>query len=203
MVSGLWSLGDCELDMVDLHRYKTTLEKAGVVFEKGLTNSEIENIEHEFGFRFPPDLAEFLSYALPVSDKFINWRSSQKEVVERLAWPADGICFDIEHNDFWLKEWGPRPALLAEAFAVARRMVDSAPKLIPIYAHRYVPDRPNLAGNPVFSIYQTDIIYYGHDLYNYLECEFYQWFGSVEPELKGELRKIEFWFDIVEANYSV
>jgi hypothetical protein len=190
--------------MVDLHRYKTTLEKAGVVFEKGLTNSEIKNIEHEFGFRFPPDLAEFLSYALPVSDKFINWRSSQKEVVlERLAWSADGICFDIEHNDFWLKEWGPRPVLLADAFTVARSMVNSAPKLIPIYAHRYVPDRPNLAGNPVFSVYQTDIIYYGHDLYNYLECEFYQWFGPVEPELKGELRKIEFWFDIVEANYSV
>ncbi len=187
--------------IVDLCYYRAALEKAGVIFEQGLTKSEIGRIETEFGFTFPPDLAEFLSFALPVSGGFINWRSAPKEVLlERLDWPADGACFDIEHDGFWLGEWGPRPAALPKAFEVAREMLAQAPKLIPIFSHRYLPDRPSLPGNPVFSVYQTDIIYYGIDLFDYLKNEFYVSFGG-----KGrsgininDVRKIDFWSDLAQ-----
>lgn len=43
---------------------------------------------------------------------------------------------------------------------------------LPIYAHRFIPNSPNELGNPVFSIYQTDIIYYGIDLIDYFSNEF-------------------------------
>jgi hypothetical protein len=35
-----------------------------------------------------------------------------------------------------------------------------------------IPDDPHLEGNPVFSVHQADIIYYGHDLEDYLRHEF-------------------------------
>jgi hypothetical protein len=66
----------------------------------------------------------------------------------------------------------------------------AAPKLIPVFLHRMMPDEPRKAGNPVFSVHQTDIIYYGHDLPDYLRQEFQVarwWTRPSEP------RRIRFW----------
>jgi hypothetical protein len=100
------------------------------------------------------------------------------------------MCFDIEHNEFWLEEWGPKPSELAEAFAIAQVAVAEAPTLIPIFSHRYIPDEPSLIGNPVFSVYQTDIIYYGADLAHYLVNEFS---GGAAAWVEYPIRPIEFW----------
>jgi hypothetical protein len=35
------------------------------------------------------------------------------------------------------------------------------------------PREPNEAGNPIFSVHQTDIIYYGNDLVDYFHDEFH------------------------------
>lgn len=43
----------------------------------------------------------------------------------------------------------------------ARKEYEKAPLLSPIYSHRYIPAIPYEANNPIFSIRQTDIIYYG------------------------------------------
>src|SRR5207302_6554224 len=117
---------------------------------------------------FPPDLRSFVQHALPVSGSWVDWRGCLEATVrERLEWPADGICFDVEHAGFWLDDWGPRPERLEDAFAVVREQVARAPRLIPICSHRYLPDEPLMAGNPVFSVHQTDIIHYGFDLASY------------------------------------
>lgn len=90
----------------------------------------------------------------------------------------------------WLPEWGQRPASLDEAQTIVEEKVRQAPKPIPIFAHLMMPDQPRSAGNPVFSVYQTDIIYYGFDLDDYLRHEF---------DLPGrrpwpsEIKRIEFW----------
>ncbi|HXG66624.1 MAG TPA: SMI1/KNR4 family protein [Blastocatellia bacterium] len=174
------------------------LEQAGVLFEPGLSQAEIRQIEEEYHFKFPPDLKDFLMFALPVSHGFLNWRQADKEeIVRSLSWPYEGMCFDIAHNSFWLEEWG-RPPSLEEAFAIARKAVEYAPALIPINGHRYIPDRPDEACNPVFSVYQTDIIYYGCNLADYLENEFSYYFGRSEHSLKGEIKHIEFWSNLVE-----
>jgi hypothetical protein len=46
------------------------------------------------------------------------------------------------------------------------------PRLVPVFSHRYLPAEPHLSGNPVLSVYQTDIIYYGSNLKRYIAHEF-------------------------------
>jgi hypothetical protein len=132
----------------------------------------------------------------PRSKSFPDWRNGDDyDLTEKLRWPADGVCFDIQYNDFWMEAWGERPANLNDAFRVARREIEKAPALIPVYSHRYIPDDPNLAGNPVFSVYQTDINYYGVDLASYFTAEF----RMPRPSwAANEERYIRFWGDLAE-----
>lgn len=120
--------------------------------------------------------------------------------LESIRWPLDGICFDIKHNGYWRSDWGEKPKGLEDAFGVARQKVAEAPLLIPIYSHRYIPDNPCMAGNPIFSVYQTDIIYYGSDLKNYLENEFHYFFNTPKYHISEPIRRIEFWSLLVEEN---
>jgi hypothetical protein len=169
-----------------------------VSFEPGLTAEELTFVEREYGFCFPPDLRHFLGHALPVSKGWVNWReTSRPEILKRLDWPLDGICFDIEQNAFWLDSWGPKPGDLSEALAIARTAVRAAPRLIPVCSHRFLPDRPCKSGNPVFSVHQTDIIYYGANLFEYLCNEFAYYFGRERYTLGENIRRIEFWSELV------
>lgn len=179
---------------------KERLSSVGVVFEDGLSEQEFAAIEAAYSFRFPDDLKLFLGYALPVSKGWVNWRSREKETIDHLMeWPLHGICFDIEHDAFWLADWGQKPSTLKEAFAIAARHVALAPKLIPIYSHRFMPDFPTEAGNPIYSVYQTDIIFYGRDLEDYLRNEFKQAFGTMKmsEHMIADFRVIPFWSDLV------
>jgi hypothetical protein len=167
------------------------LDGANVTFVEGLSNAEIAQVEMTYGFRFPLDLRDFLQTALPTGFAFPDWRSGdESRIREMLSLPLHGIMFDVERNDFWLSEWGPRPALIEDTRKVVESHVSEAPRLIPINGHRMMPDRPQKAGNPVLSVHQTDIIYYGFDLDDYLRHEF----GL--PNRKPwppEVRAIEFW----------
>ncbi|MBE9102630.1 SMI1/KNR4 family protein [filamentous cyanobacterium LEGE 07170] len=167
----------------------------GTTFEDGLSDREIECIENQWSFRFPPDLRQLLQYALPTSERFPNWRSeSAKSLERRINWPYRGMCFDIKNNAFWLDTWQERPDSIDSANQIAKTAISQAPFLIPIYSHRYIPDAPSEIGNPVFSVYQTDIIFYGFDLSHYLEREF----GVANPNtIPDEPRKIAFWEEIV------
>jgi hypothetical protein len=177
-----------------LQTYKAILEKAGVTFEKGMSFVEIRQIETDYNFCFPPDLKEFLMFALPVSVGFFNWRyASRDKIICQLSSPYEGICFDIEHNNFWFEEWGNRPSSISDACEQAKKAFTDAPTLIPIFGHRYIPDHPCDVGNPVFSVHQTDIVYYGTNLFNYIENEFFQYFGRECYKLEGEIREIAFW----------
>jgi hypothetical protein len=103
--------------------------------------------------------------------------------------PLDGILFDVEH-DTWLPEWGVRPERIDDAKALVEQHVEEAPRLLPIYSHRIMPDRPHPPGNPVLSVHQTDIIYYGFDLDDYLRHEFGLPGRKPWPP---EVRSIDFW----------
>ena len=167
------------------------LKEASVAFAAGLSDAEISRAEENYGFQFPLDLREFLQTALPKGFPFPDWRSGEDaRIRDLLRLPLDGVLFDVERNEFWLPEWGPRPVRIEDARALAEEHVKKAPRLIPIYAHRMMPDRPHRAGNPVISVHQTDIIYYGFDLDDYFRHEF----GL--PDRKpwpSEVRSIDFW----------
>lgn len=178
---------------MNLELARSRLEKAGVVFAPGLEAAEVETAERAYAIDFPPDLRELLMFALPVSAGWPDWRRIDPRIHAQLRAPYEGICFDIEHNDFWLADWGEKPKTLPAAFTVAKAHVLAAPTLIPIRGHRYLPSRPSLAGNPVFSVHQTDIIHYGADLWNYLENELPGAFETSEYQLGQLLRHIDFW----------
>jgi hypothetical protein len=187
-----------------------------VEFEPGLTDREVADTEARFGLQFPPDLRELLQYRLPCGQLpftaipgstpkysgFWDWRHGDVDELEsRLDWPLEGVLFDIEHNDWWLPQWGTRPTALEAAFTIARKRIAEAPRLIPIYGHRYLPDEPSQAGNPVLSVWQTDIIQYGHDLADYFEREFGMSKGEFGEQLKPMVpgKRIRVWDDIMDA----
>jgi hypothetical protein len=89
-----------------------------------------------------------------------------------LDWPQHGLLFDVENNTFWPESWGPRPDDASRALEVAREQFVAWPKLVPLYSHRYLPAAPSAVGAPVFSVYQTDVIYYGANLVDYIHAEF-------------------------------
>lgn len=116
----------------------------------GLTDAEIDRVEREYGFEFADDHKAFLQAGLPVNkppEKYPTWRhpwpdwrdGDPGELRAQLSWPADGALFDVEHNAFWHPAWGPRPAGMNDALDTARRHLTHVPKMIPVYAHRYLP----------------------------------------------------------------
>jgi hypothetical protein len=183
---------------MDIASAHAMLAGAGVQIDAGLMQEEFTAVEVTYGFQFPPDLREFLSIGVPKSDRWLNWRGGETYIRGRLDWPFDGICFDIEHNDFWLDEWGDRPSDLKAAFEIARRAYQQAPVLIPIFSHRYIPSIPHDSGNPIFSVYQTDIIYYGADLLDYLENDFGSKSGPANHIFPSSPRQIPFWSKLAE-----
>jgi hypothetical protein len=100
-------------------------------------------VENQFSFRFPPDLRAFLQTALPRGERFPDWRHGNEAALrEWFDMPLEGILFDVQYNQFWLDEWGRRPAALSEALRITREQVAAAPRLIPVFGHRMMPDEP-------------------------------------------------------------
>ena len=112
-----------------------------------------------------------------------------------LKWPIEGVLFDVEHNSFWLNAWGTQPIKLRIKIETARQQMESAPKLIPIYAHRYISSTPNEAGNPVYSVHQTDVIFDGQDIWEYFEVEFKE--KNQQSIEFGKIKHIPFWHDLI------
>lgn len=173
------------------------LVSQGIRFDAGLSDAEIAAVERRYRLIFPPDLRLFLQHAVPASSDFPNWRGDTRAIEERLEWPLEGIVFDIENNVFRMTAWGPRPETAEERRRIAAAAVAAALRLVPIYSHRHVPCEPAAAGNPVLSVYQADIIYYGYDLASYFENEF--GFPNPYPE-PFEPLAVRFWSEIIDAD---
>jgi hypothetical protein len=175
-----------------LRRRPDVLERC----DPGLTNSEVDAVQRKFGFTFPPDLRNVLQFALPVGKGFPNWRADAEEDLR--SWmngPLDGIWFDVEHAGFWLSDWCLEPKDGQSRYSLLKHAIEASPRLIPVFMHRYIPSEPNTVGNPVFSVHQTDIIFYGNDLADYFHREF----GVPLPDWAArEPRHVRFWSDSVE-----
>ena len=160
----------------------------------GYSQAELDDAQGIFNLRFPPDLIELLKRGrLPRGH---DWTSEREQIRRVLAWPLDGLLFDVEHNALWLPQWGERPAASGDRAEVVGRAVAEAPKLIPLCGHRYIPEEPHERGNPIFSVYQSDIIYYGSNLANYIANEF-----SIPHQyaIVGTPKRIRFWSDFAEG----
>jgi hypothetical protein len=162
---------------------------------KGYTQTELDDAQAKFGLVFPSDLVALLRDRRPLKEH--DW-TDEIAIKRKLDWPLEGLLFDIEHNALWWPEWGEKPVGLEARKSVLRQVVSRAPKLIPLIGHRYLPEQPHEAGNPVFSVYQSDVIYYGTDLADYFKREFEGWNRRPWPE---HIKYIPFWSDLVERHH--
>jgi hypothetical protein len=162
----------------------------------GLTDDEFTAIEAELGFTFADDHRAFLAAGLPVGRRWVDWRDGdRKELRERLAWPVEGVLFDVEQTGFWYGGWGLRPLDDRQAVATARALLLTAPRLIPVYSHRFLPAGHGAAGHPVLSVMQTDVVVYGADLVDYLRAEF----ETDSPSATPGRPTVDFWSRLATA----
>ncbi len=161
--------------------FKEMIEKMKnkhVIFDSGLTEEEIKSIEEIYHIEFPKSLRDLIQYALPISEGFYNWRNISSENIELIKRVMEMPYEAIREN--------PVDNIILEKLA-------KAPRLIPIYSHRYIPEKSG-DDPPVFSVHGLDIIYYGRDLYDYLEIEFFNGKGSRDL---SEFPNIPFWSDLL------
>jgi len=102
------------------------------------------------------------------------------------------MLFDIENNAFWDENWGEKPEIFERQKEIATENFKKYPKLIPIYSNRYIPSKPHETGNPILSVHQMDIIYYGFDLATYFRNEFHLRLPD-NFEIPQSPKYIEFW----------
>ncbi|MGJ7564065.1 hypothetical protein ACSFBM_09425 [Variovorax sp. GB1R11] len=192
---------------MDLKKCRAVLENAGVALAAGLSALEVKRAEQRFGFVFPEDLRELLSHFLPVGADFPSWRNlDDPSLLEMMAFPSEGVWHAVHYPfengaGIWNLGWGPRPANLERATLHMRAVLARAPKLIQVYAHRYMPDQPSRTGNPVFSVvFPTDIICYGSNLEDYLVKEFVKQTSDDVIVSCSRPRRIDFWSALVDRN---
>lgn len=166
----------------------------------GLDEDALVAVERRFGFEFADDHRAFLSAVLPVGPRWPDWRSRDASALRtQLDSPVNGVLFDVEHNGTWVDAWGARPASTADVVAVARARLAAVPRLVPVWGHRYLPAGRGGSGHPVLSVHQTDIIYYGTDLVDYLFQEFNIGPGIERGDPRWQPRAtVAFWQDFIE-----
>ena len=151
------------------------LRRCGIPLRDGMSRQQLEQAQQRYEVRFPPDYAQILASFVPGGQRFYNWDDESPEnitmIKRALDWPTESILFDVENNGFWRPDWGERPAQMEDALHVAGCYLEDAPELIPIRGHRYLPSKPFESDNPVLSVYQTDIIYYGSNLFEFFAVE--------------------------------
>ena len=144
------------------------MKETGVCFSSGLTNDTLAKVEKTYEICFPDSLKGFYLTALPISvenTEFPRWDDfSPKNIAvirQRISAPYQWLKQDIERG-FWLSAWDGK---------TIDELLETAPKLIPIYSHRYVPmlNHPN---PPVISTVGRDTVCYGVSLEDYLLREF-------------------------------
>jgi hypothetical protein len=197
----------------------------------GLEQDQIDAIERAWALRFPPDHRLFLqrlhavdralhcaawsaspphTQTLREAPAFYNWLTDGDILRTRLEEVVTGLQFAVEEADLWRPVSGNRPATAASRADRVRGLVAQAPRLIPVFGHRYLLAEPTPAGHPVFSIMQSDIIIYGADLRTYFLADFADLLDLDREGVRTEVDEaiqagfstfaaIPFWGDLLDA----
>jgi hypothetical protein len=193
--------------------------KPGTHWLPGLPDAAIDAVERQWSVRFPPDYRLFLRH-LHATDRpmagaryvggtrlvsttwpsFYNWLADADALRDAFDQLLEGILFDVEHNGIWRPAWGVKPTSREARAAVVCEQIRAAPRLVPVFGHRYLLAEPCRAGNPILSIVQTDGIIYGADLRRYLLAELAGLLGIEYPHrcavAGARIEEIPFWGDL-------
>lgn len=169
----------------------------GIEFEKGLTLDELMQVENIFQIKFPGSLREFIMTELPISKGFYNWKNMRNDNVQFIKSIINKPFSDVycmAKEVYWCDAWGEEPEDKEDITKEVRERLKEAPKLIPIYSHRYMPAISD-ENPPIISIHDLDIVYYGENLEDYLYVEFG---NKAQNEIGFEnIIRIPFWSDIM------
>lgn len=207
--------------------------RTGTQWQAGLDEQQIDAIELHWKLKFPRDYRQFLSvlnapdrgrYHVGWSDEppygmeegddtpsYFDWRKDDEAVTGALNWPFEGLFFDVEENALWPDSWGERPDKAEDLLKKFAQLVATAPALIPITGHRYLLADSLEAGNPVLSIWGSDIICYGSNLKNFLMLEFSELIGLDFDEVsevanvdmtQGKIEAIPFWGELMLRDWQ-
>jgi hypothetical protein len=167
----------------------------------GYTQAELEDVQDRWKLRFPPDLLELMRKRRPLMPRGFDWLKTPSAEIQRiLEWPFEGLWFDVQENELWWPEWGEKPKALFDQGKKLGEIIARAPKLIPLDGHRFLPETPNERGNPVFSVYQSDVIYYGADLADWIVREERGWEAGRAIDPTQPPKEIPFWSEMVRRN---
>ncbi len=156
------------MKFVDYSKIINLMKEKGVCFSLGLTDDTLAKVEKTYEIFFPDSLKAFYFTALPISvgnTEFPRWDDfSQKNIAvirQRMNAPYQWLKRDVEKG-FFLSAWAGK---------TVDELLETAPKLIPIYSHRYVPmlNHPNPS---IISTVGRDTVCYGVSLEDYLLREF-------------------------------
>lgn len=178
------------------------LQRGGIQFNRGLAEGAFSDIEAAIGVQFPEDLKALLKVAVPIGEyegaSFPDWNknplkifSSSQEFIE------EAFKFDIENNNFWIEIFGEKPKDLTLATHQAMEVIRRAPRLIPIFGHRFISSVPASPDNPVISFLQPDdVVVYGSNLREYFEIEFEK--KELDRIRLSDLKHVPFWSEFIE-----
>ncbi|MBQ8235998.1 MAG: helix-turn-helix transcriptional regulator [Clostridia bacterium] len=153
------------------------MKGAGIRFEAGMSDEELEAAELCFGFTFPREIAAFLRLAVPTGEQFFDYKDlSQRNVDKFKAFRRiveSGFAFDIQNVPRFRRAMEKRYDTSGAHQTLDAIMTEyhNSPKLIPFYGHRCFFD--GLDDLPIFSYSQPcDSILYGENFEDYLKREF-------------------------------
>ena len=182
------------------------MKEAGIVFLRGLDEAELSRAEEMVNIRFPASLREVLRLGLPVGwgdyppDLFPRWNDFTAENVERLRdWieqPVQWLKRDVDRNGFWADSWGAKPEDAEKTTARFDEIAAQAPRLIPLFGHRFTVSGTFSDDPPIFSSVGMDTIRYGSNFDGWIRAELDRdWTGGN----KETVPRVPFWDDVVEA----
>ncbi len=179
------------------------LKKAGISFERGMTELQLTNAESVFQFRFPQEIREFLFCGVPVGPSFFDYRDLSEDNLTRFQEFAASIeasfLFDLKNNrEDLLKLLGDKLGFSSDSELFDEAVINylkASAKLIPFFAHRCFFD--GLDDMPIVSFWQSvDTILYGGTFENYLEHEFLN-LDCVSENLQERLDQAGIWKELL------
>lgn len=216
------------LEQFEAEQVGGTSWRIGTEWLAGLTPHEVAKIEKKWGLRFPAEYRKFLAtlnapdrgkYCVGWSDdppfglteeedepSFYNWRTDDQRIADALAWPLEGLLFDVAENALWPHGWGEKPINDILVREKVTSLLSDAPKLIPLIGHRYLVGNSIATGFPVVSVWKSDIVFYGSNLQNFLLLELadllqidrFEIFEAANQNLTEELTaSIPFWGELM------
>ncbi|MCS3798876.1 hypothetical protein [Niastella sp. OAS944] len=162
-----------------------------------LNDGEIDDLEKKYRIQFGEEHRAFLKVLHTINRKnptydgwkdqeddnevkqmghpsyFYNWFEDTQWIESRLSWPYDTILQDIFGlNKRWLKIWGPCPDSTEEKIRVFTEWYNKAPRLIPLFAHRFLMGNGHSGLKPVLSVWGSDIVIIAWSLRHFLMRNF-------------------------------